>query len=36
MVWRRDRRPTVTVQADVVPGMQAATVVQAWRRRSRR
>jgi multidrug efflux pump subunit AcrB len=28
MVWRRDRRPTVTVQADVVPGTQAATVVQ--------
>jgi multidrug efflux pump subunit AcrB len=28
IVWRRDRRPTVTVQADVVPGMQAATVVQ--------
>ena len=29
IVWRRDRLPTVTVQADVVPGMQAATVVQA-------
>jgi multidrug efflux pump len=28
IVWRRDRRPTVTVQGDVVPGMQAATVVQ--------
>ncbi len=28
-VWRRDRQPTVTVQADVAPGMQAATVVQA-------
>jgi len=28
-VWRRDRRPTVTVQADVAPGIQAATVVQA-------
>ena len=28
IVWRRDRRPTVTVQADVAPGMQAATVVQ--------
>ena len=28
MVWRRDRRPTVTVQADVMPGTQAATVVQ--------
>jgi multidrug efflux pump len=29
MVWRRDRRPTVTVQADVTPGIQAATVAQA-------
>ncbi len=29
IVWRRDRRPTMTVQADVVPGTQAATVVQA-------
>jgi multidrug efflux pump subunit AcrB len=29
IVWRRDRRPTVTVQADLVPGVQAATVVQA-------
>jgi multidrug efflux pump subunit AcrB len=29
IVWRRDRRPTVTVQADVVPGTQAATVVEA-------
>ena len=29
LVWRRDRRPTVTVQADVVPGTQPATVVQA-------
>jgi multidrug efflux pump subunit AcrB len=28
LVWRRDRLPTVTVQADVVPGTQAATVVQ--------
>jgi len=28
IVWRRDRRPTVTVQADVAPGVQAATVVQ--------
>jgi len=27
-VWRRDRRQTVTVQADAVPGTQAATVVQ--------
>jgi multidrug efflux pump subunit AcrB len=29
IVWRRDRRPTVTVQADAAPGVQAATVVQA-------
>ena len=29
IVWRRDRLPTVTVQADLAPGMQAATVVQA-------
>ena len=29
MVWRRDRLPTVTVQADVTPGVQPATVVQA-------
>jgi multidrug efflux pump subunit AcrB len=29
IVWRRDRRPTMTVQADVAPGVQAATVVQA-------
>jgi multidrug efflux pump subunit AcrB len=29
IVWRRNRRPTVTVQADVMPGVQAATVVQA-------
>jgi multidrug efflux pump subunit AcrB len=28
IVWRRDRHPTVTVQADVAPGMQAATVAQ--------
>ncbi|HYZ21507.1 MAG TPA: efflux RND transporter permease subunit, partial [Rhodopila sp.] len=28
IVWRRDRRPTVTVQADTAPGIQAATVVQ--------
>jgi multidrug efflux pump len=28
IVWRRDRLPTVTVQADVAPGTQAATVVQ--------
>ena len=29
IIWRRDRRPTVTVQADLVAGMQAATIVQA-------
>jgi multidrug efflux pump subunit AcrB len=29
IVWRRDRRPTVTVRADLAPGVQAATVVQA-------
>ena len=29
IIWRRDRRPTVTVQADMTPGTQAATVVQA-------
>jgi multidrug efflux pump subunit AcrB len=29
IVWRRDRRATVTVQSDVAPGVQAATVVQA-------
>jgi multidrug efflux pump len=28
IVWRRDRLPTVTVQADLAPGVQAATVVQ--------
>lgn len=28
IVWRRDRRPTVTVQSNVVPGVQATTVVQ--------
>ncbi len=25
-VWRRDRKPTVTVQADPIPGLQAPTV----------
>jgi len=29
IVWRRDRLPTVTVQADLAPGTQAAMVVQA-------
>ena len=27
LVWRRQRLPTVTVQADVVPGVEATTVV---------
>src|ERR1035438_1285423 len=29
IVWRRDRLPTVTVQADVAPGVQASTVAGA-------
>ncbi|GAA0604314.1 efflux RND transporter permease subunit [Craurococcus roseus] len=29
LVWRRDRRPTVTVQADVAPGTLPATVAQS-------
>jgi multidrug efflux pump subunit AcrB len=29
IVWRRDRLPTVTVQADLAPGAQAATLVEA-------
>src|SRR5207253_1310392 len=29
MLWRRDRLPIVTVQADTVPGTQAATVAGA-------
>ena len=29
IVWRRDRLPTVTVQADLAPGTQAATVVKS-------
>ena len=28
IIWRRDRLPSVTVQADLAPGTQAATVVQ--------
>ena len=27
MIWRRKRLPTITVQADLVPGLQAATVI---------
>jgi multidrug efflux pump subunit AcrB len=29
LIWRRDRKPTLTVQADVVPGALPATVVHA-------
>ncbi|HTW29358.1 MAG TPA: efflux RND transporter permease subunit [Acetobacteraceae bacterium] len=29
IVWRRNRIPTVTVQADTLPGTQAATIVEA-------
>ena len=29
IVWRRDRIPTLTVQADVVPGLLPATAVKA-------
>jgi multidrug efflux pump subunit AcrB len=28
LIWRRQRLPTITVQADVAPGIQAATVVE--------
>jgi multidrug efflux pump subunit AcrB len=28
IIWRRDRLPTITVQSDIVPGIQAATVNQ--------
>ena len=28
LIWRRDRQPTLTVQADVAPGILPATVVQ--------
>ncbi len=27
LIWRRQRLPTVTVQADVAPGIEATTVV---------
>ncbi len=27
IIWRRERLPTITVQATIVPGVQAATVV---------
>jgi multidrug efflux pump subunit AcrB len=29
LIWRRDRRPTLTLRADVAPGTQPATVVHA-------
>jgi hypothetical protein len=29
MIWRRHRMPTITVQADTAPGLEAATVVKA-------
>jgi multidrug efflux pump subunit AcrB len=29
LIWRRDRLPTVTVQAETAPGVEAATVVKA-------
>ena len=29
MIWRRHRLPTITVQADTAPGLEAATVVKA-------
>jgi multidrug efflux pump subunit AcrB len=29
LIWRRDRQPTLTVQADVAPGQQPATIVNA-------
>ena len=31
LIWRRQRLPTVTVQADIAPGIEAATVVRAAR-----
>ena len=29
LIWRRQRLPTVTVQADTAPGIEAATVVKS-------
>jgi len=29
IIWRRERLPTITVQADLLPGVQPATIVQA-------
>jgi multidrug efflux pump subunit AcrB len=31
LIWRRDRLPTLTVQSDVAPGTQPASIVQALR-----
>ena len=36
LIWRRQRLPTVTVQADVVPGIEATTVVEQLAGRDRR
>ena len=36
IVWRRDRRPTVTVQADVGPERRPRRSCRRWSRRSRR
>lgn len=27
VIWRRERLPTITIQADIMPGIQAATIV---------
>ena len=35
LIWRRQRLPTATVQADTAPGVEAATVVRSLSRRSR-
>jgi multidrug efflux pump subunit AcrB len=31
LIWRRDRVPTLTVQADTAPGVLPETVVTRWR-----
>jgi hypothetical protein len=33
LIWRRDRVPTLTVQADVVSGALPATVINSFRQR---
>ena len=30
LIWRRQRLPTITVQADIAPGVEAATVVRSF------